>query len=148
MKKTCNECSNEFETEDYRVKYCSDDCREEFRVGRVKGLERYSRYFIFYRDRFQCFYCGIKIYEYNDRFELDHLIAEKKGGKNTYYNLVTACRTCNSQKSSYDLSDDLLKEFQEEIKKRTELLLKDIKKEWVYRYKKHGTYAHIYGDKT
>jgi 5-methylcytosine-specific restriction endonuclease McrA len=48
---------------------------------------------IFKRDNFECQYC-----ESNKELTLDHLIPRSKGGKSTWKNLVTACKSCNSVK--------------------------------------------------
>lgn len=58
-----------------------------------------TRQNIFRRDHNKCQYCGLM----ND-LTLDHLIPRSKGGKSTWVNLVTACKTCNSKKG--DLSPE------------------------------------------
>jgi hypothetical protein len=52
---------------------------------------------LFNRDRQLCAYCG-------QRFPIrelsrDHIIPVSRGGKNTWNNVVTACRSCNTRKS-------------------------------------------------
>lgn len=54
-----------------------------------------TRQNIFKRDDHECQYCGV-----NNDLTLDHLIPRSKGGKSTWINLVTACKTCNSKKGS------------------------------------------------
>lgn len=52
-----------------------------------------TRQNIFKRDNHLCQYCGSG----ND-LTLDHLIPRSKGGKSTWNNLVTACKSCNTRK--------------------------------------------------
>jgi 5-methylcytosine-specific restriction endonuclease McrA len=40
-----------------------------------------------------CFYCGSK-----DRITVDHIVAIARGGTDSIGNLVSACKSCNSQK--------------------------------------------------
>lgn len=66
-----------------------------------------SRENIFKRDRHTCVYCGE-----TDRklLTLDHVYPQSKGGKNTWENLVTACKKCNGEKDNL-----LLKEWGRDI---------------------------------
>jgi 5-methylcytosine-specific restriction endonuclease McrA len=48
------------------------------------------------RDRFICAYCGEKFRERD--LEIEHIIPQSRGGKNTWMNLVAACRCCNHRK--------------------------------------------------
>jgi len=59
-----------------------------------------SRDNVFKRDGFKCQYCGDK-----KELTLDHLIPKAKGGKTSWNNLVTACKTCNSKKGNYTLEE-------------------------------------------
>ncbi len=52
-----------------------------------------SRENVFKRDGFKCQYCGTE-----KELTLDHLIPKAKGGKTSWNNLVTACKSCNSKK--------------------------------------------------
>lgn len=45
-----------------------------------------------------CNYCGS-----NENLTLDHIFAQKMGGKDTAENLIFACRSCNSSKGKKDL---------------------------------------------
>ena len=45
------------------------------------------------RDSFTCAYCG----EYGNT--VDHIQPSSRGGKNTWSNLVTACKSCNGRKA-------------------------------------------------
>ncbi len=57
---------------------------------------KYSRKNVFHRDENTCQYCG----EVRPRAELtvDHIIPRSKGGRNTFTNIVAACKKCNSKK--------------------------------------------------
>jgi 5-methylcytosine-specific restriction endonuclease McrA len=45
---------------------------------------------------YECAYCGIK--ERHKELTLDHIIPIKKGGDDSYSNLIPACRSCNLSK--------------------------------------------------
>ena len=55
-----------------------------------------SRENVFKRDGFKCQYCGTE-----KELTIDHLIPKAKGGKTSWNNLVTACKSCNSKKGNY-----------------------------------------------
>lgn len=55
-----------------------------------------SRENVFKRDSFTCQYCGTQ-----KELTLDHLVPKAKGGKSSWNNLVTACKSCNSKKGNY-----------------------------------------------
>jgi hypothetical protein len=57
-----------------------------------------SRDGIFERDGHTCQYCGRKFAE--GELTIDHVIPRERGGRNTWENLVTACRQCNSAKAN------------------------------------------------
>lgn len=79
---------------------------QAFEVPSVIRLSRYvnipyrgvmlSRQNIFKRDGNQCVYCGDK-----KDLTLDHVIPKSKGGKTSWGNLITACKSCNAKKGSY-----------------------------------------------
>src|SRR5690554_1480159 len=48
---------------------------------------------IFKRDRNECQYCGA-----TKSLTIDHVIPKSKGGMTNWYNLITACHRCNTQK--------------------------------------------------
>jgi len=50
---------------------------------------------IFIRDRFRCQYCGS-----TKDLTVDHIIPKVRGGKDTWTNLVCACKKCNNQKGN------------------------------------------------
>lgn len=52
-----------------------------------------TRQNIFKRDNFECQYCGTK-----RDLTIDHVVPRAKGGRDTWTNLVTACKKCNAKK--------------------------------------------------
>lgn len=52
-----------------------------------------SRKNILKRDGFCCVYC-----ESTSELTVDHVVPKSKGGRSTWENLVTACRSCNNRK--------------------------------------------------
>ena len=63
-----------------------------------KNHIRLSKRNVFLRDGFKCQYCGVQCSEHDA--SLDHVLPVSRGGKNSWTNLTTACRTCNSHKGS------------------------------------------------
>lgn len=59
---------------------------------------KYSRSNIFLRDNYTCQLCGNKPGEFN--LSLDHVVPRSKGGKTSWTNIVTACKSCNSIKGN------------------------------------------------
>lgn len=62
----------------------------------------FSRENVYKRDNYECVYCG------SDNFKtltLDHVHPTSKGGKNTFENVVTACRKCNGEKADLTLEE-------------------------------------------
>jgi 5-methylcytosine-specific restriction endonuclease McrA len=53
---------------------------------------------VIWRDQNQCQYCGNKFCIEN--LTIDHILPRSKGGKNTWKNLVTACKKCNQKKGN------------------------------------------------
>jgi 5-methylcytosine-specific restriction endonuclease McrA len=54
---------------------------------------------IFARDGYKCYYCG----SYSD-LTIDHILAQSKGGQNSWRNLVTCCKKCNNEKGDMDVN--------------------------------------------
>lgn len=52
------------------------------------------------RDKHQCVKCGSR----ND-LEVDHIIADAKGGSNAMNNLQTLCKDCHSIKTKKEISE-------------------------------------------
>jgi 5-methylcytosine-specific restriction endonuclease McrA len=63
-------------------------------IKRPRPKARLTRREIFLRDNFTCQYCGVR----GRDLTLDHVIPRYRGGKHTWDNLVSACRTCNHRK--------------------------------------------------
>ena len=63
---------------------------------RYKKAVKFSRSNLFLRDLYQCQYCG-DTFDHKD-LTLDHVIPRAHGGKTTWENSVTACKSCNSKK--------------------------------------------------
>lgn len=88
--------------------------RQEFQLPSVIALTEYhkvpaglpplSRRNIYIRDGFRCQYCTITLPP--DELTLDHVIPRAKGGKLTWTNTVSCCRSCNVKKSDH-LPEDL-----------------------------------------
>ena len=57
-----------------------------------------NRINIVWRDNNQCQYCGN--YFSTDKLTMDHVIPKSRSGKNTWENLVAACKKCNQKKGS------------------------------------------------
>lgn len=55
---------------------------------------------VYERDRYACVYCGDNV-----DLTLDHVLPWSRGGLDTYENLVTACRRCNSSKRAQTPSE-------------------------------------------
>ena len=53
---------------------------------------------LFLRDAYMCMYCGRRDVEH--RLTRDHLYPLSRGGKDTWRNVVTACRSCNHAKGA------------------------------------------------
>ena len=59
---------------------------------------------LFGRDRYICAYCGHHFPNFH-HLSRDHIIPKSRGGKNTWMNVVSACRKCNSEKDSKTLKE-------------------------------------------
>ena len=60
-----------------------------------------SRKNIFKRDNHHCQYCGKQV----KPLTIDHIIPKRKGGRDTWENLVAACVRCNTKKGDTSLKD-------------------------------------------
>ena len=70
--------------------------REWFK-GRKQGM-RFSRGNLYIRDLYTCQFCG-DTHPHKD-LTIDHVLPRSKGGKTSWANCVTACRSCNSRKGN------------------------------------------------
>ncbi|HSR72109.1 MAG TPA: HNH endonuclease [Kiloniellales bacterium] len=57
----------------------------------------FTRFNVFLRDRFQCQYCGDGFP--SEELTFDHVIPRSRGGRTLWSNVVTACQSCNLDKS-------------------------------------------------
>lgn len=75
-------------------------------VVMLNSFVKYQRYVqfnrpnVFLRDNYTCQYCGHHDPSGHD-LSLDHVIPRFHGGKTNFTNIVTACYSCNSEKSHY-----------------------------------------------
>ncbi len=79
---------------------------EYYQVPKIVMVKKYikrSKRFVpnkrnvFLRDNYTCQYCGC---EKPDFLTLDHVMPQSRGGRNTWENLVCACRDCNFKKGN------------------------------------------------
>jgi hypothetical protein len=59
---------------------------------------------LFGRDRYVCAYCGGHFPNFHD-LSKDHIIPKSRGGENSWMNVVTSCKDCNSRKGSKTLKE-------------------------------------------
>jgi len=89
----------------------------------------FSRENVYKRDNYECVYCGC---DNRKTLTLDHVQPTSKGGKNTFENVVTACRKCNGEKADLTL-EEYGKEIPQPKRPHYLMLLKsvdDIPKNW------------------
>jgi 5-methylcytosine-specific restriction endonuclease McrA len=53
---------------------------------------------LFFRDQSECQYCGKE--QDGKLMTIDHILPKSRGGKNTWENLVVACKKCNQRKGN------------------------------------------------
>ncbi|MBI2756678.1 MAG: HNH endonuclease [Chloroflexi bacterium] len=68
-----------------------------YMIKRPRPRVRLTRREVFIRDRFTCQYCGVRSRD----LTLDHVLPRHRGGRHTWDNLVSACRTCNHRKGGH-----------------------------------------------
>jgi 5-methylcytosine-specific restriction endonuclease McrA len=66
---------------------------------RPKNTMRLSKRNIFLRDEYTCQYCGVEVTEATAT--LDHVHPVSLGGKTTWENSATACKSCNYRKAAH-----------------------------------------------
>ena len=64
-------------------------------IRRPRPQMRLTRREVFQRDGYTCQYCG----KPGRDLTLDHVMPRHRGGKHTWENLVSACKTCNHRKA-------------------------------------------------
>jgi 5-methylcytosine-specific restriction endonuclease McrA len=66
-----------------------------YMVRRPRPQMRLTRREVFQRDQFTCMYCGERPHD----LTIDHVIPRHRGGRHTWENLVSACKSCNHRKA-------------------------------------------------
>jgi 5-methylcytosine-specific restriction endonuclease McrA len=70
------------------------------RYERVPGVVLHlSHRNVMVRDRYQCQYCGAT--PGAEQLNIDHVLPRCRGGRDTWENLVTSCRSCNLRKGRH-----------------------------------------------
>ena len=75
---------------------------------------------VFWRDQYQCQYCSAK--PNIEKLTIDHITPRSKGGKNTWDNLVTACKRCNQKKGNKTLEQTNMKLIRKPFVPRSSVL--------------------------
>jgi 5-methylcytosine-specific restriction endonuclease McrA len=70
---------------------------------------KFSRYNLYLRDLFKCQYCG-EVQDY-DELTIDHVLPRTFGGKTTWENCTTSCKSCNHAKGSKTNIKPLVKPY-------------------------------------
>ena len=109
---------------------------QSFKLPAVIVLNRYvkfrfsyatcNRSNILWRDENTCQYCG-KLGT-SENLTLDHILPRSRGGKNTWQNLVAACKKCNQKKANRTPSESKMRPLKAPKRPRNSVL-KDLKKE-------------------
>jgi hypothetical protein len=81
---------------------------------------------VYDRDNWRCFYCGGNLSGnprrgFSSNRAIDHLIPFSKGGVDEFWNYVTTCLLCNSQKT-----DRTLEEFREYKRQKLFCLVREL----------------------
>jgi len=63
-------------------------------VRRPRSVVKLTRREVFLRDKYTCQYCGIRSRD----LTVDHIMPKHRGGRHSWENLVTACKSCNHRK--------------------------------------------------
>jgi 5-methylcytosine-specific restriction endonuclease McrA len=66
--------------------------------NRTQSSVKFSRVNVYARDGRRCQYCGERFAEAD--LSYDHVVPKRAGGRRTWTNIVTSCKTCNSRKGS------------------------------------------------
>jgi 5-methylcytosine-specific restriction endonuclease McrA len=76
-----------------------------YMIKRPRPKARLCRKEVFFRDNHTCQYCGAR----GKDLTIDHIIPRHRGGRHTWDNLVSACRSCNHRKGGKLLEDARMK---------------------------------------
>ena len=78
-----------------------------------KRKSTFSRFAIYYRDKWTCQYCNTK---HEPKYlTFDHVVPRRLGGKTTWTNIVACCRPCNLKKADKRLPDSGMKLLKEPV---------------------------------
>lgn len=95
-----------------------------------RGGVTLSRQNVFKRDTHQCQYCGSE-----KDLTLDHVMPRSRGGKTSWDNLITACKSCNSRKGDLTPEEAKMPLRQKPFKPSFVMFLRDfsgkISDEWL-----------------
>ena len=75
---------------------------------------------IMWRDDYQCQYCAK--YFPPEKLTMDHVTPRSKGGENTWFNLVTACKKCNQKKGNHTLEQANMRLIRQPYRPQTNIL--------------------------
>ncbi len=75
---------------------------------------------VIWRDNNQCQYCANTFP--SEKLTLDHVLPRSKGGKNTWFNLVAACKKCNQKKGNKTPDQAGMKLIREPFRPKTNIL--------------------------
>jgi len=103
-------------------------------VKQMKFEPKCSRRNILIRDNYTCQYCAERFTA--NVLTLDHVLPRSRGGKETWKNLVTACKKCNQEKANRtpkEASMRLLKkpEMPKSIKMKCSNYMQEIWKDYI-----------------
>lgn len=76
--------------------------RSKSSFSKKKRISNSLRKRVFERDKYRCISCGTHL-----DLTCDHIFPESKGGETTLENLQTMCRSCNSQKGTKVVTDEI-----------------------------------------
>lgn len=66
-------------------------------VKRPRHQRKLTKHEVFNRDRYTCQYCGCQTKE----LTIDHVVPRRLGGRHTWDNVVSACKSCNRRKGGH-----------------------------------------------
>jgi 5-methylcytosine-specific restriction endonuclease McrA len=71
---------------------------KDFIVRQFDRVPTLTKEMLLARDRYLCAYCARRFRF--DQLDMEHIVPSSKGGANSWMNLVTACKVCNSRKAN------------------------------------------------
>ena len=122
---------------------------ESFKIPAVIVLTRYVKFHfhtmtanranVIWRDQNTCQYCSKE--EESRVLTIDHVVPRSKGGKNTWENLVTACKKCNQKKGNKTPKEANMKLLREPKRPKSNILraisnkqISDLWKNYLWEY--------------